>query len=421
MIWILLMGLAGPAMAWGLYEAFTDDDDDHEDDDSSGNNAPPPNDQGDDDDGDGDDIDEGDGAEPIWDWSEPHVITEDTTITLTQADIDAIAEYRASLDSLPDTPDNPDPGPIFEIVGDAQLTINFADDLEGTLSNTTETSSTSEGGEGWGIETATLSSNVYYTPEDAEEGDDPLFLFEATTIRLSTQENGSWEDFYQVDVDVDQVILDPSDFESFEAQPSLPEGIEIGADHYLILDKETLDDTQTDYLHDAEDLQDVLNNPEDYHWTSPDDLVAPEGQNLFSTWDFADSTLSNGEVVTFTHDDIDALIEDRTTIEFYSLANGEHVTLDFPDDLDGNIVALDFSIGTEGYDYAEFTLYVLTDQTDLTADDVLCIMTNDSLVHLEITDESITPLVVVGTHSEIYDTNTGDDDFNDDYGTVTVT
>ncbi|WP_417279851.1 hypothetical protein [Celeribacter sp.] len=411
-------------MAWGLYEAFTDDDDDHEDDHDTDDETPPPSDNDGDDDTDedaDDDLDEDDGEEPIWDWSETHVITEDTTITLSQADIDAIAEYRAYLDSLPDTPDNPDPGPIFEIVGDAQLTINFADDLEGTLSNTTESSSTSEGGEGWGIETATLSSNIYYTSDDAEEGDEPLFVFEATKISLSTQENGSWEDSYQVDVDFDQVILDPSDFESFEAQPTLPEGIEMGADHYLILDKETLDDTQTDYLHDAEDLEDVLNTPEGYHWTSPDDLVAPEGQNLFSTWNFADSTLSNGEVVTFTQDDIDALIEDRTTAELYSLANGENVTLDFPDDLDGNIVALDFSIGTEGYDYAEFTLYVLTDQTDLSPDDVLCLMTNDSLVHLEIADESITPLVVVGTHSEIYDTALNDYDFNDNYGTVTVT
>ncbi len=349
------------------------------------------------------------------------MITEDTTLTLSQADIDAIGEYRAYLDSLPDTPDTPDPSPVFEIVGNAQLTINFADDLDGTLSNTTETSSTSEGGEGWGVETATLSSNIYYTPDDAEAGVEPLFLFEATKISLSTQENGSWEDAYQVDVDFDQVILNPSDFESFEAQPTLPDGIEAGADHYLILGKETLDDPQTDYLHDAEDLEDVLNNPEDYHWTSPDDLVAPEGQDLFSTWDFADSTLSDGEVVTFTQDDIDALTEDRTTVDLYSLANGENVTLDFPDDLDSNIVALDFSLGTEGYDYAEFTLYVLTEQTDLTADDVLCVMTGDSAVHLEITDESITPLVVVGTHSEIYNTDLDDYDFNDNYGTVTVT
>ncbi|NVK46876.1 MAG: hypothetical protein HWE33_11285 [Rhodobacteraceae bacterium] len=406
-------------MAWGLYEAFPDDDDDHEDDHDSGDDTPPPDDVGGDDDGDEDDIDEGDDEEPIWDWSETHVITEDTTITLSQADIDAIAEYRASLDSLPDTPDNPDPGPVFEIVGDAQLTINFADDLEGALSNATESSSTSEGGEGWGIETATLSSNIYYTPDDAEEGDDPLFLFEATTIRLSTQENGSWEDLYEVDVDFDQVILDPSDFESFEAQPTLPDGIEMGADQYLILDRETLDDPWTDYLHNAEDLEDVLNNPEGYHWTSPDDLAT--GQNLFSTWDFETSTLSDGEVVTFTQDDIDTLTEDRTTVEIYSLTNGENVTLDFPDDLDGNIIALDFSIGTEGYNYAEFTLYVLTDQTDLSADDVLYLMTNDSLIHLEITDESITPLVVVGTHSEIYDTNADDYDFNDNYGTVTVT
>ncbi|NIY80620.1 hypothetical protein HCZ23_14235 [Celeribacter sp. HF31] len=406
-------------MAWGLYEAFPDDDDDHEDDHDSGDDTPPPDDVGGDDDGDEDDIDEGEGEEPIWDWSETHVITEDTTITLSQADIDAIAEYRASLDSLPDTPDNPDPGPVFEIVGDAQLTINFADDLEGALSNATESSSTSEGGEGWGIETATLSSNIYYTPDDAEEGDDPHFLFEATTIRLSTQENGSWEDLYEVDVDFDQVILDPSDFESFEAQPTLPDGIEMGADQYLILDRETLDDPWTDYLHNAEDLEDVLNNPEGYHWTSPDDLAT--GQNLFSTWDFETSTLSDGEVVTFTQDDIDTLTEDRTTVEIYSLTNGENVTLDFPDDLDGNIIALDFSIGTEGYNYAEFTLYVLTDQTDLSADDVLYLMTNDSLIHLEITDESITPLVVVGTHSEIYDTNADDYDFNDNYGTVTVT
>lgn len=64
---------------------------------------------------------------------------------------------------------------------------------------------------------------------------------------------------------------------------------------------------------------------------------------------------------------------------------------------------------------------MLTDQTDLTADDVLCIMTNDSLVHLEIADESITPLVVVGTHSEIYDTDLNDYDCNDNYGTVMVT
>ncbi|WP_321364506.1 hypothetical protein [uncultured Celeribacter sp.] len=418
MLWMMLMGLAGSAAAWGLYEAFTDDDDDHEAEDDTQDSH---DDGSDIDDGDDDDIDDDDVEEPIWDWSETHVITEDTTITLSQADIDAIAEYRASLDSLPDTPDNPDPGPVFEIVGDAQLTINFADDLEGALSNATETSSTSEGGEGWGIETATLSSNIYYTPDDAEEGDDPLFLFEATKISLSTQENGSWEESYQVDVDVDPVILDPSDFESFEAQPTLPDGIEMGADQYLILDKETLDDPWTDYLHNAEDLEDVLNNPEGYHWTSPDNLVAPEGQNLFSIWNFADSSLSDGEVVHFTQDDIDALTEDRTTVELYSLANGEHVTLDFPDDLDGNIIALDFSIGTEGYDYAEFTLYVLTDQTDLTADDVLCIMTNDSLVHLEIADESITPLVVVGTHSEIYDTDLNDYDFNDNYGTVTVT
>lgn len=279
MLWMMLMGLAGSAAAWGLYEAFTDDDDDHEAEDDTQVSHD-----------DGNDIDDGDDdddvEEPIWDWSETHVITEDTTITLSQADIDAIAEYRASLDSLPDTPDNPDPGPVFEIVGDAQLTVNFADDLEGALSNATETSSTSEGGEGWGIETATLSSNIYYTPDDAEEGDDPLFLFEATKISLSTQENGSWEESYQVDVDVDPVILDPSDFESFEAQPTLPDGIEMGADQYLILDKETLDDPWTDYLHNAEDLEDVLNNPEGYHWTSPDNLVAPEGQNLFSTWDF---------------------------------------------------------------------------------------------------------------------------------------
>lgn len=412
MLWMILLGLAGPSMAWGVYDAFTDDNDHDDDHDDVVEDFP---------EDDGDDIDDDDGEEPIWDWSETHVITEDTTLTLAQADIDAIGEYRAYLDSLPDTPDTPAPGPVFEIVGDAQLTINFADDLEGTLSNTTETSSTSEGGEGWGVETATLSSNIYYTPDDAEAGVEPLFLFEATKISLSTQENGSWEDAYQVDVDVDQVILDPSDFESFEAQPTLPDGIEAGADHYLILDKETLDDPRTDYLHDAEDLEDVLNNPEDYHWTSPDDLVAPAGQDLFSTWDFADSTLSDGEVVTFTQEDIDALTEDRTTVDLYSLANGENVTLDFPDDLDGNIVALDFSLGTEGYDYAEFTLYVLTEKTDLSEDDVLCLMTGDSAVHLEITDESITPLVVVGTHSEIYNTDLDDYDFNDNYGTVTVT
>lgn len=29
MLWMMLMGLAGSAAAWGLYEAFTDDDDDH--------------------------------------------------------------------------------------------------------------------------------------------------------------------------------------------------------------------------------------------------------------------------------------------------------------------------------------------------------------------------------------------------------
>lgn len=228
MIWMLLMGLAGTAAAWGLYEAFTDDDDDHEDDHDSGDETP-----GIDDD-DEDDVDD----TPEWDWDEDQVVTEDTTLTLDQDDLDTLLTL-AETGELP----------LITLENDATLTLDIEGDTEGYLHllSYTQGSEDTEDAEGFTSEHTILvwteteeapdlqgdnyNGTIYSdAPSDAPlsstelVGDTGLVLFDIEVLHADS-ELRSMEFVYGTDPFAVQnagtVVADESDYETFSPYDNL--------------------------------------------------------------------------------------------------------------------------------------------------------------------------------------------------------